>query len=256
MPESSRRQTAAAMIVLGGHTIGTAVAIAARRAGYRVVVCDGVDPPWTRRGQSFTNAWYLGNAEVDGEAAQFCASVKSIPSVLERRSLVAATTWSWQGVAAALAARVLVDTRADGERAMLRDVAPEGLLTVGVGRVAPGVHVHIAADGAGADDGVRTVAAGGAGRFATARRIGDRVLAGETIGAIGNASVMAPCSGVLLGLSARGARLAAGQTVVEVDPAGCPARCFQPDARSRATAERVIAALVAVAPPDRDFRRR
>ena len=91
---------------------------------------------------------------------------------------------------------------------------------------------------------------------ATARRMGERVLAGETVGAIGNASVMAPCSGVLLGLSARGARLAAGQTVVEVDPAGCPARCFQPDARSRATAERVIAALVAVAPPDRDFRRR
>ena len=88
------------------------------------------------------------------------------------------------------------------------------------------------------------------GRFATARRIGDRVLAGETVGAIGTATVVSPRSGVLLGLAARGARLAAGQTVVEVDPAGDPARCFVLDARSRAVAARVIAAVAEVAPPE------
>ena len=250
MPWSSCRPTATVMIVLGGHTIGTAVAIAARRAGYGVVVCDVVDPPWTRRGQSFTNAWYLGNAEVDGEGAQFCASVKTIPSVLERRNMVAATTWSWQGVAAALPARVLVDTRADGDGAMMRNLVPEGLLTVCVGRADDGAHLHVATDDVGDEGRIAAVTASGSGRFATARRIGDRVLAGETVGAIGNASIMAPCAGVLLGLSARGARVTAGQRVVEVDPAGIPARCFQSDARSCVIAERVTAALAAVALPE------
>lgn len=250
MTESSRRSTATAMIVLGGHTIGTAVAIAARRAGYGVVVCDVVDPPWTRRGQSFTNAWYLGNAEVDGEGAQFCASVKTIPLVLERRNMVAATTWSWQGVAAALAARVLVDARADGEGGVMRNVVPEGLLTVRVGRAGGGAHLDVATDEAGDDGRIAAVTAAGSGRFATARRIGDRVLAGETVGAIGDAAIMAPCAGVLLGLSARGARVTAGRTVVEVDPAGIAARCFQSDARSCVIADRVIAALAAMAPPE------
>jgi hypothetical protein len=188
MMESSRRSTATAMIVLGGHTIGTAVAIAARRAGYGVVV----DPPWTRRGQSFTNAWYLGNAEVDGEGAQFCASLKTIPSVLERRNMVAATTWSWQGVAAALAARVLVDARADGDGAMMRNVVPQGLLTVRVGRADGGAHLHVATDDVGDEGRIAAVTAAGSGRFATARRIGDRVLAGETVGAIGDAAIKAP----------------------------------------------------------------
>jgi hypothetical protein len=189
------------MVVLGAHTTGTAIAIAARRAGYGVIICDAADPPWTRRGRSFTNAWYVGNAEVDCEPA------------------------------------------------VLRNVAPEGLLTVGVGRSGAGLHLRVAVE---ADDETNLfcVKAVVPGRFATARRIGDRVVAGETVGAIGSATVISPRSGVLLGLAARGARLAAGQTVVEVDPAGDPARCFVLDARSRAVAARVIAAVAEVAPPE------
>jgi len=235
------------MVVLGAHTTGTAIAIAARRAGYDVIICDAADPPWTRRGCSFTNAWYVGNAEVDGEGAQFCASVKSIPSVLARRDMIAATTWSWQGVAGALLPQVLVDARTDCEPAVLRNTAPEGLLTVGVGRGAAGLQLQVAAEPDERTNLFCTTAAV-PGRFATARRIGDRVLAGETVGAIGSTTVTSPCSGVLLGLSARGARLAAGQMVVEVDPAGDPARCFELDQRSRAVAARVIAAVAEVAP--------
>ena len=74
-----------------------------------VVLVDEADPAWHRRGMAFTNAWYVGNAELDGEGACFCASLKSIPSVLA--PMIAATTWSWPGVAGALDAAVLVDTR-------------------------------------------------------------------------------------------------------------------------------------------------
>ena len=46
-----------------------------------VVLVDEADPAWHRRGMALTNAWYVGNADLDGESACFCASLKSIPSV-------------------------------------------------------------------------------------------------------------------------------------------------------------------------------
>ncbi|NDP43608.1 MAG: hypothetical protein GZ089_12965, partial [Aromatoleum sp.] len=90
-----------AVVVLGAGDVGSAVALALHRAGLAVVLCDEADPSWSRRGMAFTNAWYLGSAELDGDAAMFCASVKSIPLVLDGHRLIAATTWSWRGVARA-----------------------------------------------------------------------------------------------------------------------------------------------------------
>ena len=99
------------MVVLGAGDVGSAVALLLHRAGTAVVLCDEVDPAWPRRGMAFTDAWYLGSAELDGEAALFCASVKSIPAVLDHHRHIAATTWSWRGVAEALGAVALVDAR-------------------------------------------------------------------------------------------------------------------------------------------------
>ena len=82
-----------AAIVLGCGEVGSAVALALHQAGLAVVLVDEADPAWHRRGMAFTNAWYVGTAELEGEGACFCASLKSIPSVLARR-MIAATTWS------------------------------------------------------------------------------------------------------------------------------------------------------------------
>src|SRR4029453_3839187 len=89
------------VIVLGGGDVGSAVALALHQAGFALVLVDEADPSWHRRGMGFTNAWYVGNAELESEGACFCASLKSIPSILARR-MIAATTWSWPGVAAML----------------------------------------------------------------------------------------------------------------------------------------------------------
>ena len=89
------------VIVLGCGDVGSAVAFELHIAGFAVVLIDEADPAWHRRGMAFTNAWYVGNAELDGEGACFCASMRSIPSVLANR-MIAATTWSWPGVAGLL----------------------------------------------------------------------------------------------------------------------------------------------------------
>lgn len=250
-------------IVLGSGDVGSAVAFALHQAGFPVVLADEADPSWHRRGMAFTNAWYVGNAELENEGACFCASLKSIPSILGRR-MIAATTWSWPGVAAALEPDLLVDARGRRRRGsdVLRGRVP---LTIGIG---PGFvedeNVDVAIEGAagspngdprlpagappppdsghGAADvtGNATVEASRPGRFMTERRIGDIVRAGQIVGALGNEAVFAPAVGVLLGLAARGARVDTGDTVVEVDPSGLAHRCYGIGAGPRRVAAKVV----------------
>ncbi len=257
-------------IVLGSGDVGSAVAMTLHRAGFAVVLCDEVDPGWSRRGMAFTNAWYFGSAELDGEAAVFCASVKSIPAVIGRHRLIAATTWSWRGVAETFAAAALVDARMrkrrDGDD--LRAGAPSGLLTIGLGPgFVAGGNTDVAVETAWGErlGGVVTAGAtlpfageprviGGAGRerfvyspaagrFATDHRIAARVREGEAVGAVGTRTIVAPLDGVLRGLAARGARIAEGAKVVEVDPRGDPALCYGPGERPVVIARGVLAAL-------------
>ncbi len=254
-----------AAIVLGCGETGSAVALALHVAGFAVVLVDEADPAWHLRGMAFTNAWYVGNAELDGEGACFCASLRSIPSVLSRR-MIAATTWSWPGVTGALAPRVLVDTRRRKRRGseILLDRVP---LAIGIGEdFVEGENVHVAigpavglatersrtglgssqiASAEHVDARARgcTVEAKRHGRFITERRIGDSVSAGHVVGGLGNEAIVAPASGVLLGLAARGARIEPGDPLVEVDPAGIAYRCHGLAEGSRLLGERVLAAL-------------
>jgi len=130
-------------IVLGCGDVGSAVALALHQAGLAVVLADEADPSWHRRGMAFTNAWYVGTAELENEGACFCASLKSIPSILARR-MIAATTWSWPGVAAGLKPEILVDARGRRRRVgeELRGRVP---LTAGIGPdFVPGENVDFA----------------------------------------------------------------------------------------------------------------
>jgi xanthine dehydrogenase accessory factor len=234
-------------IVVGSGDVGSAIAVVLHRAGCAVVICDDVDPAWIRRGMSFANAWYVGNAELDGEAALFCASVKSIPSVLDRLRLIAATTWSWVAVAAALHPVAVVDATPRWRKAgaAFKSLLPDETLAIGVGSGAADVDFSV--EGHCGDDACKAsgtlVHAACSGRFATSCRIGDRIREGEIVGAVGAWPVAASRDGVLRGLAARGARIAEGAALVEVDPRGDPVLCFGVDADALAVGHAVHRAL-------------
>lgn len=257
-------------IVLGCGDVGSAVAHALHRAACAVVLIDAVDPAWPRRGMAYVDAWYAGAAELEGVAACFCASVRSIPFVLDRHDMIAATTWSWRGVATALQPIALVDARV-AKRALppsLKSESPAPLVTIGLGPgFRAGEHVDVAVETAWGDAlgaviesgatrpfegeprpiaGVgreRYIYAARPGRFQTLMRIGDRVQAGEAIAMLDGETIAAPLAGVLRGLSARGARITAGQKIVEIDPRGDPALCFGLGERPRRIADGVVEAL-------------
>ncbi len=281
MQRANQRETRPVTLVLGCGDVGSAIALHLHRAGFAVVLMDDVDPPWAHRGMAFTNAWYVGNAELEGETAVFCASLRSVPLVLDRSAAIAATTWSWPGVAAALPPIALIDARMrrEGPSLSLLAKAPQGLYTIGVGPgFVVGEHVHAALEAAtgvqmddiadhrdtfsictelpllGGAGRERFVYSAVGGRFSTARRIGDHVERGEWVGAVGNRPVAAPLTGVLRGLSARGARVEPSTKIIEVDPRNDPALCFGVEERPRRVAEGVLAVLSrahALPPPRR-----
>ncbi len=255
----------AVAIVLGCGDVGSAVAVALHRAEFSVVLVDEADPSWHRRGMAFTNAWYVGNAELDGEGACFCASLKSIPSVLGRR-MIAATTWSWPRVAGALQPVILVDARGRKRRGseILVGRVP---LTIGIGSdFIDGENVDVAIDvdahsSQGSVDESNSLKSAGRsasdpgcamdcvveavryGRFMTERRIADVVRVGQIVGGLGNEAIRAPAGGVLLGLAARGARIEPGDKLVEVDPTGVAYRCYGVGAGPRHVAASVMSAI-------------
>jgi xanthine dehydrogenase accessory factor len=89
----------------------------------------------------------------------------------------------------------------------------------------------------------RFVYAARSGRLQPLREIGDAVVAGEPVAALDGTTIAAPLSGVLRGLSARGARIEAGQKIVEVDPRGERALCFGIGERPRRIAAGVTEVL-------------
>jgi predicted deacylase len=258
MTDTKRQHGRRSIIVVGCDDVGSAIACILHRAGAAVVVVDGADPPWSRRGMSYTDAWYVGGATLDGVDACFCGSVKSISPVLDRGDMVAATTWSWQGVAAVVCPAAVIETR-QGRVALPAQCRPatlENVLAIGVRATHVGgwpADVVIAdgftrsdgarGDGRIADTALSRIEAPHGGRFRTRHEIAERVDAGDVIGELGGFAVVARVTGVLRALAARGARVAPGDMLAEVDGRNEPSNCFGITAEARAIAHRVAAAV-------------
>ena len=259
MPERTFRHDRRPVVVIGCDDIGSATACVLHRAGAAVVIVDSADPPWARRGMSYTDAWYVGGATLDGIDACFCGSVKSLPAILERGDMIAATTWSWEGVAAAPVA--VIDTRTErATSALASPAALEGVLAIGVGKtrvggrhadvVIPRAVAHPATAGPEGRGDRGTISTGcartdapHAGRFRTRHQIAERVEAGDVIGELGAFVVVAALAGVVTALAARGARIAAGDLLAEIDGHAEVMHCFGIAAEARAIAQRVAAAV-------------
>ena len=243
----ARRDLRLSAIVLGSDCAGSAIARRLHLDGMAVTLIDAIDPPWPRRGMGYADAWYLGVAELESVPAVFCSSVRSIPTLLASGTAIAATTWSWAGVAAAIAPVAIVDTRRASQRfakRLARAVAGPMLIEVLPGAVVgPEFDVPVLAHPAQPGEGRGQVHAPCDGYFTTGHAIGDEVHRGEPVGAVGAMVIVAPIHGCLRGLPARGARIAAGSEVLDVDPRGVPRHCFGVDVQALAIADAVSKAL-------------
>ena len=230
------------VVVLGCDEIGSAISHRLHLDGFAVVLIDRIDPPWARRGMALTDAWYLGTAQLAGVSAVFCSSVRSIPAVLDRAGAIAATSWSWPGVAAALSPLAVIETRAPSARRVPLETSPAPpLLTLEVvpgALVGPEFDVAVPLPEPRHRPG-RIVFAPCSGPFATRHAIGDVVHRGDTLGHLAGMAMIAPLDGCLRGLTARGARVHSGCELAEIDPSGNASGCFGLDERASAIAREV-----------------
>lgn len=224
-------------LVVGANATGSAIAHRLHAAGWAVVLLDDVDPPWTRRGRAYTDAWYLGTAELAGTPAVFCSSVRSIPVALDRGRAIAATTWSAGGVATALKPLAVVDARlADSSVGAHGEVIIRAVADLDSAQDTRRVDFTASP----ASFALRTPVSG---YFHTHRAIGDSIQAGEPVGMIGSQAIVAGATGRLLGLSARGARVASGSVIAEIDERTDRDGCFGLDPGAIGAAECVLACL-------------
>lgn len=264
MREHRQERDGPVVIVIGCDEIGSAIAHVLHRSGAAVVLIDDIDPPWARRGRSYVDAWYVGGATLDRLDACFCASVKSIPELLARGEMIAATTWSLEGVSNAVRPSAVVDARAGSSMQLAGSRPPflEGTRMIGVrGARVAGWPADILIAGERPPDGAAEAANGSdgdaasppagafrieapcAGRFRTRHEISECVELGTVLGELGRFAAIAPADGMLTALSARGARVAQGHLLLEIDPSRDVRRCFGITEEARALAQRVNAVV-------------
>lgn len=255
------------VLVRGCGDVGSAVAHRLRALGHRVVMHDVPAPAHTRRGMAFTDALFDGRAWLAGMLAKHVAPGASLAAMLQCGRAIPLVCDPWETLATAVAPEVIVDAR------MRKRVAPERLrgsagLTIGLGpNFVAGDTVDLAVETAWGERLGAVVQAGAtlplagepkpiaghardryvyapvAGTFRTARRIGDRVGAGEVVASIDGHAVAAPLDGCLRGLTHDGVPLVAGTKVLEVDPRTSSAGVFGLGERPVAVAEGVGRAI-------------
>ncbi len=256
----------ARFLIRGAGDIGSAIAVRLRSLGHAVVLHDAPRPAHARRGMSFTDALFCEPCTLAGVFAKRASSTESLVRMLACGKALPLSDADFGAVLATFAPDVLVDAR------MHKHGAPESLLglapfAVGVG---PGFVVgtnadvvietawgerlgEVIRDGAaraysgeprllGGHGRERYVYAPLAGTFATGFAIGDPVARGEEVARIGAASVRAPLSGILRGLTHDGAHVELRTKVLEVDTRGEAAGVFGVGERPASIASGIIRA--------------
>jgi xanthine dehydrogenase accessory factor len=253
------------ILVRGSGDVASAVAHALFSAGHAVALHDGQEPNVARRLMSFADALFDGVAELDGVMA-VRTDRDGVAAALGRRGFVPITTAPFEALLDMVGWQVLVDAR------MRKREVPEpqiGLapLTIGLGpNFVAGETVTAAIETSWEDLGrvvlsgptlplsgePRAIAGKGreryvyaplAGRFASQRRIGEPVAAGEVVGWIGDVPLAAPIDGAIRGLSRSGISVACGAKIIEIDPRGPAAVTGGIGERPRRIAQGVVAAL-------------
>lgn len=255
------------MLIRGVGDVGSAIAYGLYSQGFEVILHDGPQPHYARRGMSFTDAMFdPDGAMLEALRARRCDNVTTLVSALSHREIIPVTTRDIASLCHSLKPQVLVDAR------MRKRLTPErqshlALLTIGVGpNFVAGDTVHLVIesswDGLGniitqgpakplagtvreiAGYGIeRIIYAACDGVFLTSLNIGARVQAGATAGRLEHFEIRAPLGGRVRGLTRSGVGVGRGMKILEIDPRENDALVFGLGERPIKIAEGVLAAI-------------
>ena len=256
------------VVIRGGGDLASAVAHRLFQEGRAVVIVEEPEPRVVRRKMAFAQAVFDGEATVEGVRAIRVASRAKAERLLETRKAIPLLVDPTAEAIRALKPAVLVDGRMRKRQRSDSSVA-EAPLVIGLG---PGflagreAHVVIETarglglgkvitegealpyDGMPVDLGgftkERYLYAPVAGDFRTRLEIGAQIEAGQTVGEVAGASLVARVGGTIRGSLKDGVRVTQGQKLVDIDPRE-EAVLTGISPKARAIAEGVAAAIAA-----------
>jgi xanthine dehydrogenase accessory factor len=260
----------AEVLIRGAGEIASAIAHRLAGAGCRVALQSSRPPIAIRRRMAFSDAYFHGEAELEGLRARRLDDPDGIGAAWAA-GLVPLLATAFPPVLAARSWAVLVDAR------MNKQQAPEpqiGLapLVVGMGpgcRIGHNVDVAVETSW---DDLGRVVRRGetmplagepravlgqarsrfryapAAGMLRALAEIGQRVRRGEVVATVGGVAVEAPFDGLVRGLTHDGVPVELGNKIAEIDPRPGDVRLSGIDERPRRIAEAVAAIVIQTSP--------
>ena len=253
------------VVIRGGGDLATGTALRLYRAGMEVVVCETAVPTSIRRTVCFSEAVRLGETEVEGVTARL-AALPDLPDLLGR-GIVPVLADPEGACIPTLAPDAVVDAIIAKRNLGTRmDMAPV-VVAAGPGFTA-GLDCHavvetmrghylgrVIYDGAalpntdvpgliGGYAGERVLRAPADGVFQGAKRIGDRVRAGEAAGYVDGAPMVCTIDGVLRGLLADGVPVRRGMKSGDVDPRCAPEHCLCASDKALAVGGGVLEAIL------------
>jgi xanthine dehydrogenase accessory factor len=256
------------VLIKGAGEQASATAHRLFRAGYRVLMTELARPTAIRRTVAFCSAVYEGAIEIEG--------VRGVLGRIEDVEARPASGWPDIPVCVDPGGRlvrrwrpdVIVDARI--LKMNLDDALDDAPLVIGLGPgLVAGRDVHyvietmrghdlgrIVAEGSTSHDtgqpgdiggftGERLLRSPADGVFTSARRIGDRLAAGDVVAHVGEAELRSAIAGVLRGLLWPGLEVTAGFKVADVDPRGDPALCLTLSDKARTISGSVLELVVA-----------
>ncbi|MCL4530181.1 MAG: hypothetical protein M1282_12285 [Chloroflexi bacterium] len=255
------------ILIRGANDVGSAVAHRLFLAGYSVAIHEAPQPTTTRRRMSFTDAIFDGHAVLDGVESRLIKRLYLLRNALAAHRAIPVVVTDFHGLLRTFLPQILVDTR------MRKHLQPESQrgpveFTIGLGpNFIAGETIDIAIetnwgeslgqiiergatsplqgepreiDGHARD---RYVYAPLAGTFHTSLQIGDAVVQGQEVARIDAASLLAPVTGILRGLTHDGVPVTQKTKVIEVDPRALNAQVSGIGERPARIAEGVVNAI-------------
>ena len=253
------------VIIKGGGDLATGIAHRLFRCGFDIVITEIEQPTVIRRSVAFANAIFEGNSVVEGvtasksSAAEVAAHREAgiITVVVDPLCEIALQEKPW-AIVDAILAKHNIGTRIT-DASVVIGVGPGFTAGVDVHRVVETMRGHdlgrvITSGMAKPNTGVpgeiggytleRLVLAPQDGFFSATKKIGDIVKAGEVLGFVDEAPVVALISGVLRGLLQNGLKVKQKMKIGDVDPRAEVENCWTISDKARAIGGGVLEALL------------
>lgn len=254
------------VLIKGAGDLATGVAWRLWRAGFPLALTELAQPLAIRRRVAFAEAIYAGQITVEGVTARRADGVQDV-LIAWAQGAIPIMANGGSVLLAGLKPQVVVDaTMTKQNRGTSLKDAP---LVIGLGPgFTAGEDVHVVIEtnrghylgralwsgNAQPDTGTPGVIAGAqrervvraptGGMFIGVRQIGEQVCAGETLGHVAQAPVLAPLNGVLRGLIHDGIQVEEGLKIGDIDPRGDVNHCFTISEKALAIGGGVLEAIL------------